>query len=136
LVYDSLTFQTSDHYRLVGWMLTPNHNRKEATIILSFGDEGNMNYFLDYGNEFYSQEHNALLYDYQGFGASQHFAIDRNRLIYVEFLFDLNAAIDLVKERYQSVIILFGHSMGTKVSAGVAGQRRDIAAVERVQAWI
>jgi len=128
--YDSLTFTTSDGAALVGWyiysQLQKNNN---PAIIFSYGDAGNMSYFLDYAVELSKHGFDVLLYDYRGFGKSSQFEIDKDMLIYREFIIDLHTAIDYVKEKYSPEIILFGLSMGACLSISVAGNRDDISAV-------
>ena len=69
----------------------------KATIIFSMIDGGNMSYIIEMTESFIHNNFNVLLYDYRGFGKSQDFNIERDMLIYPEFLTDLNAAIDFVK---------------------------------------
>ena len=128
--YDSLTFVTKDKVSLAGWYIySAQNDQNESTIIFSYGDAGNMSYFLDYGIELAKNGFNVFMYDYRGFGLSNEFPIDKDMLIYSEFLIDLNAAVDFVKENHPSPIILFGPSMGATLSISVAGSRQDILAV-------
>ena len=128
--YDSVTIMTSDSMTLAGWYIYSQlQEYKKPSIIFSYGDAGNMSYFLDYAVELSQHGFNVLLFDYRGFGKSSEFKIDKDMLIYQEFISDLHAAIDYVKEKYTSEIILFGHSMGACLSISVAGNRDDITAV-------
>ena len=129
LNFESVTFITADNYKLFGWFMPSKQDSPKATIIFSMIDGGNMSYIIEMTEYFIHNNLNVLLYDYRGFGKSQDFNIERNMLIYPEFLIDLNAAIDFVKSRNDDKIILFGFSMGAAISIGVAGQRDDIAAV-------
>jgi alpha-beta hydrolase superfamily lysophospholipase len=128
--YDTVKFVTKDNVTLAGWYIhSEDPASMKPSIIVSYGDAGNMSYFLDYAVEFSKNGYGVLLFDYRGFGRSDPFSIDRDMLIYREFLIDLNAAVDYVKENYNSRIVLFGHSMGATLSIGVAGNRKDILAV-------
>lgn len=128
--YDSVTIKTADGKKLVGWFIHSRLSKNEnVTIIFSYGDAGNMSYFLDYAVEMSAHGYNILLYDYRGFGKSSEFDIDKDMLIYQEFLTDLDSVIDYVKETYHGEIILFGHSMGASLAISVAGSREDILAV-------
>jgi pimeloyl-ACP methyl ester carboxylesterase len=127
---DSASFTTSDNKNLIGWYIYSQlPESKKPTIIFSYGDAGNMSYFLDYAMELSTNGYNVLLYDYRGFGQSDDFEIDKDMLIYKEFLLDLDAAVNYVKGKYESEIVLFGHSMGATLSISVAGNREDISAV-------
>ena len=128
--YDSVSVNTNDNMQLAGWYIySKSDGSQKPVIIFSYGDAGNMSYFLDYANELSSNGYNVLLYDYRGFGHSHDFSLDEDMLIYKEFLLDLDAAVQYVKERYASEIVLFGHSMGATLSIGVADSRDDILAV-------
>jgi len=129
LNFESVTFNTADNYKLFGWFLPSKQDSPKATIIFSMIDGGNMSYIIEMTEYFVHDNFNVLLYDYRGFGKSQDFSIERDMLIYPEFLTDLNAAIDFVKSRNDDKIILFGFSMGATISIGVAGHRDDITAV-------
>jgi fermentation-respiration switch protein FrsA (DUF1100 family) len=129
LNFESVTFNTSDNYKLFGWFIHSEQDSPNVTIIFSMLDGGNMSYIVEMTEYFVHNNFNVLLYDYRGFGKSQDFNIERDMLIYPEFLTDLDAAIDFVKSKNDDKIILFGFSMGATVSIGVAGQRDDISAV-------
>lgn len=129
LKFESVTFITADNYKLFGWFMPSKQDSPKATIIFSMIDGGNMSYIIEMTEYFIHNNFNVLLYDYRGFGKSQDFNIERDMLIYPEFLTDLNAAIDFVKSTNDDKIILFGFSMGATISIGVAGYRDDIVAV-------
>ncbi len=129
IAYESVSFKTIDGYTLTGWFLPSNQDSARATIVVSYGDAGNMGYMIGLSNIFTSTGYNVLLYDYRGFGKSQEFDTDKDMLIYTEFLYDLNSAIDFVKANYGGQIVLFGFSLGATLSIAVTGQRNDITAV-------
>ncbi len=128
--YDSVSITTRDSVTLAGWYIYSQLEKNEKpSIIFTYGDAGNMSYFLDYAVEFSQNGFNILLFDYRGFGKSSEFEIDQDMLIYREFITDLHTAIDYVKDKYSKEIILFGHSMGACLAISVAGSRDDITAV-------
>ena len=89
-----------------------------------------MSYFLDYAIELSNHGYNVMLYDYRGFGASAEFKIDKDMLIYKEFLLDLDAAVNVAIKNYHTDIILFGHSMGASLSISVAGSKPNTESAE------
>ena len=125
LQYRRIDFYTSDNVRLVGWLipvqeykplikneygqLIPayfdnpivneydvNKYSAKPTIILSDGDAGNMCYNIWIANEFSKSGFNTFLFDWRGFGESQHWKIDKKALWLSEFRLDLEAAIEIV----------------------------------------
>ena len=129
LTFETVTFRTSDGVSLSGWFFSVGGDSARATVVISETDAGNMSYLISYAAFFLESSLNVLLYDYRVFGASQEFASIPEALIYPEYLTDLNAAIDFVKSRSETPVVLFGLSMGSAVSVGVAAQRKDVAAV-------
>jgi len=75
-----------------------------ATIIFSMIDGGNMSYIIQMTEYFINYNFNALLYDYLGFGKSQDFNIERDMLIYAEFLKDLDTAVNFVKPKNDDLV--------------------------------
>ena len=128
LKFESVTFRTADEFSIVGWYFAKADSAR-GTVVLSETDAGNIGYLISYASFFLESGFNVLLYDYRGYGASQEFPSSPQALIYPEYLADLNAAIDFAKSRSEAPVILFGLSMGSTVSIGVAAQRKDVAAV-------
>ena len=129
LAFEAVTFRTSDRVSLSGWFFSVQGDSARATVVISETDAGNMSYLISYAAFFLESGLDVLLYDYRGFGASQEFTSTPEALIYPEYLTDLNAAIDFVQSRSETPVVLFGLSMGSAVSVGVAAQRKDVAAV-------
>ena len=129
LTFEAVNLRTSDSISLSGWFLAAKGDSARGTVVISGTDAGNMGYLISYAAFFLENGFNAVLYDYRGFGASQEFSSAREALIYPEYLTDLNAAVDFATSRSTSPVILFGLSMGSVVSIGVAAQRKDVAAV-------
>jgi pimeloyl-ACP methyl ester carboxylesterase len=129
LMFEEVNFQTSDGALLSGWFFPMKGDSARGTVVISGTDAGNMSYLISYAAFYLDSRFNVVLYDYRGFGASQEFSSVPDALIYPEYLTDLNAAIDFSKSRSASPVILFGLSMGSAVSVGVAAQRNDVAAV-------
>ena len=132
LTYESISFATSDNYKLNGWFFPAESDSPAPAVVISEGDAGNMSYYITYAYHFQQKGYNVLLYDYRGFGESQPFEINPEMLTYTEFLKDVNAAIDYVKTRETvngNQIVLMGFSMGAGLTIGVASQREDVVAL-------
>jgi alpha-beta hydrolase superfamily lysophospholipase len=129
LTFEAVNFRTSDGALLSGWFFPASGDSARGTVVISGTDAGNRSYLISYAAFYVDNRFNAVLYDYRGFGTSQEFSSVPDALIYPEYLADLNAAIDFSKSRSTSPVILFGLSMGSAISVGVAAQRQDVAAV-------
>ncbi|TPG63604.1 alpha/beta hydrolase [Hymenobacter nivis] len=127
LKYQSLALTTPDHVRLAAWLVAPAAGAPDqhTTMVVAGSDSGNMASFLFQARALAAAGYQVLLFDYRGFGHSQAFAIDQNRLYYEEFATDLGAALAEARRRAprQRVGIL-GFSMGTLLGARVAAKDR------------
>jgi alpha-beta hydrolase superfamily lysophospholipase len=132
LIYEEVTFQTSDSLSIRGWFFPaqdtagiahryvgrlipmPSHLRppqKEyelldvkprPTVVICNGDAGNMTFLILYAYHLCTNGFNVLTFDWRGFGESEAWPIDSNQLVYSEFLLDYDAAIDFAKERAET----------------------------------
>lgn len=100
--YEQLTIHTPDNYALNAWKLLPQTEDKDTTIILAYGDSGNMSYFLQQSQILANMGFTMLLFDYRGFGKSSDFEIDRDFLYYNEFGNDLATVIDYVENNFET----------------------------------
>lgn len=100
------------------WISQPKENLKNKedpkTIILAYGDFGNMSYYLPYIDFYTKLGFRVISFDYRGFGKSSPFFIDQNRLIYDEFAVDLKNVISYCKKKMKiEQIGIVSLSMGT-----------------------
>ncbi|OGX82824.1 alpha/beta hydrolase [Hymenobacter coccineus] len=127
LKYQNLALTTPDHVRLAAWLVEPvvGAPDQHATVVVAGSDYGNMSYFLFHARALASAGYRVLLFDYRGFGHSDAFAIDHDRLYYDEFVTDLRTAFRAAQRRapHQRVGIA-GFSMGTLLGAEVAASTR------------
>jgi pimeloyl-ACP methyl ester carboxylesterase len=127
LKYQDLTLTTPDHVQLSSWLIAPLAGAPDqhTTMVLAGGDSGNMSSLIFPARALAAAGYQVLLFDYRGFGHSQAFTIDQNRLYYEEFVTDLTTALAEARRRapHQQVGIM-GFSMGTLISAKVAATHR------------
>ncbi len=129
IIYDPVTFETSDGFSLQGWFVPAqdtagisNHLvgrlipvpdslkpplrpyilddvRAGATIVICPGDAGNMSFSILYAYNFFIRGFNVFTFDWRGFGKSEDWPVDPDLLIYAEFLVDYEAALDYLITR-------------------------------------
>ncbi len=118
--YEEVQIKTEDGYALNSWTLYPNDEKRlNRTLILAYGDAGNMSYWLRQVIEVVNQGYTVVMFDYRGFGASDAFDIEEDMLYYDEFAKDLQAVIAYTKEKFNTKIGVWALSMGT-ISAVLA----------------
>jgi predicted alpha/beta hydrolase len=128
LQYQSLSLTTPDKVNLASWLVEPDSKvpTKRTTIVLAGNDYGNMSYQLLQAQALASAGYRVLMFDYRGFGHSDNFAIDANRLYYQEFAIDLQTALAEARKRSPADKVgIIGYSMGTVLGAIVAAQGRS-----------
>lgn len=104
----------------------------KPTLVLCNGDAGNMTFLILYAYQFCTRGYNVLTFDWRGFGESDSWPTDPDRLAYTEYLLDYAAAIDAAKARPETDpdrIGLFGFSTGAYLSFALAAQRDDVSAL-------
>lgn len=117
LKYTEEEFVTVDSFNIKSWHILPSEiNRKNISIIISYGDFGKMSYWLNHAQVLASSGYDIWLYDYRGFGASSNFIIDPNQLYYNQFKKDLQAVINGVRLKTDNKICLLGLSMGSIIN--------------------
>jgi pimeloyl-ACP methyl ester carboxylesterase len=140
IAYDSLNLSTVDHYRLTAWLCHPSKQKATKTIVLVSQDAGNMSNNLDIVKAMVDAlPANVLMFDYRGFGTSDHILFDTrydcrgyslkvgedfdtDYIALPQFDIDLSAAIDALTEQGDSIsnIILYGRSMGASLALAYA----------------
>ncbi len=127
LKYQNLTLTTPDHVHLAAWLVAPLAGAADqhTTMVLAGSDSGNMSSFIYQARALAAAGYQVLLFDYRGFGHSQAFAIDQNRLYYEEFATDLSTALAEARRRApRQRVGIISYSMGTLLGAKVAAAHR------------
>jgi pimeloyl-ACP methyl ester carboxylesterase len=127
LKYQQLELTTADQVKIVAWLIEPaaKATDKHRTMVVAGGDAYNMSSNIYTAWALADAGYRSLLFDYRGFGHSQAFAIDTQRLYYEEFALDLRAALEEARRRapHDQVGIL-GLSMGGIVGSEVAARAK------------
>lgn len=115
LNYESHRINTTDQLELQAWVLNPlGELNRETSIILAYGDAGNMSYWINQAAILSQNGYTVILFDYRGFGESSDFEMDENQLYYDEFTVDLVAAFNWTNAHIKNQKIgIWGLSMGT-----------------------
>ena len=118
LNYESLKITTPDSFDLHVWKIIPELKVKNnSTIILTYGDSGNMSYWLNHAAILSQRGFSVILFDYRGFGESSTFPMNPNQLYYNEFSIDLSSVIKWAKAEFSDNNIgIWALSMGTIMS--------------------
>lgn len=110
LVYENVTFSTSDDVQLHGWFLPVAKGQSvKGTVVFSHGNAGSIGHHLPFTDWLPRNGYQLLMYDYRGFGKSGG-APSREGLIR-----DVEAAFAYSltrKEIAGGKIYSFGHSLG------------------------
>jgi len=116
--YKEYIITTPDNFKLKTWICTPQKEiDNKTTIILAYGDAGNMSYSLNQVSELVKNGFTVVTFDYRGFGESDSFKINNDYLYYNEFVTDLVSAIRWTKvNNSQKRIGIWALSMGTIMS--------------------
>lgn len=106
---------TPDNYKIKIWVCTPEKTTdKKVTLILAYGDAGNMSYWLNQVAELLKKGFTVVTFDYRGFGESDSFSINPEYLYYNEFVTDLVSVICWTKKNNkENQIGIWALSMGT-----------------------
>jgi pimeloyl-ACP methyl ester carboxylesterase len=108
---------------LAAWLIEPVAPAlaQQTTLVLAANDYGNMSYQLYQARAMAKVGYRVLLFDYRGFGHSEAFAIDPQRLYYEEFATDLRAALaEARRQQPTGKVGLLSYSMGTILATKVA----------------
>lgn len=109
---------TDDKAELNSWLIkTDSKIENGTTLILCYGDSGNMSYWLNQAGILSQVGYNVLMFDYRGFGTSSSFTINPDQLYYDEFATDLKSVISWAKDNLQyKKLGIISFSMGTIMS--------------------
>ncbi|KUG07532.1 alpha/beta hydrolase [Solirubrum puertoriconensis] len=126
MAYQPTRISTPDKLHLQAWDCSPDAKLdKRTTIVLANGDAGNMGGWVHMAKELTTQGYRVLLFDYRGFGQSDDFAMDQERLYYNEFADDLGTALAYARRQYprnRTGVLAF--SMGTILATKVAAREK------------
>lgn len=112
--YEEVRIKTPDGYALNTWILYAKEEKKlNRTLVLAYGDTGNMSYWLRQAIEVVNQGYDVVLFDYRGFGESDTFTLEEDQLYYDEFATDLQAVVAYTKNKFQTKIGVWALSTGT-----------------------
>jgi len=160
ILYREVSFQTEDGLILRGWLFPPQDTvgisntligrmlvvpdslkpakreyrysqGSQPTIIICDGDAGNMALSLFYAYHYFTNGYTVFTFDWRGFGESDPWEIDQDKLCCSEFLTDYNAAINFIKNQPEvdsMKIGLMGFSTGAYLSFAMIASRDDISA--------
>lgn len=109
------------------WISNPKTEiSNNKTIILAYGDYGNMSYYLSYIDFYTKLGFKVISFDYRGFGKSSPFLIDSNILFYKEFATDIEEVINYCKQNLNiKKIGIVSLSMGTILTV-IAVQKEKV----------
>lgn len=115
LSYKEQQISTKDGLNLLSWTIAPDKTAdKKTTVILTYGDSGNMSYWLNQAWVLSNNGYTVVLFDYRGFGHSDAFDINNDYLYYNEFATDLEAVIQWTKTAIKNPKTgIWALSMGT-----------------------
>lgn len=110
---------TDSEATLNSWLITAEDEvRNGTTLILCYGDMGNMSYWIYHAKALSQVGYDVLLFDYRGFGKSANFEINPDYLYYDEFAEDLISVIKWAKVNLNyDKLGLLSFSMGTIMSS-------------------
>lgn len=122
--YEAARIRTFDGISLNAWIYEPSKEKaKGTTIIFSYGDAGNMGYCILSVKALVEEGYRVISYDYRGFGQSDTFSMDPDRLYYDEFTRDLASVLIYTRTSFpKDRVALLGLSMGTIISTLVASR--------------
>lgn len=109
-----------DNYTLCMWESTPEKQLHEKTIVLAYGDYGNMSYYMRYIQFYVNLGYRVISFDYRGFGKSSDLEIEikDKMLYYEEFIYDLDNILSYSVNNLQAKdITIISLSMGTVITA-------------------
>lgn len=127
LKHESLHVETPDGYNIKVWALHPEKSDAKKTMVLAYGDAGNMSYYLRQAAMLARKGFTVVLFDYRGFGESSDFDMDLDYLYYDEFSTDLVTVRRWAQENIDSEKTgVWGLSMGALIGT-IALQQTDAA---------
>lgn len=130
VAYTTHRVETPDNAKINVWFLKANDSIDNGTtLILCYGDAGNMSHWLNQAVVLNQNGYSIVLFDYRGFGESSDFEINPNQLYYNEFAVDLISVIRWSKQHLNyNKLGLLSFSMGTIMST-IASQTEQVNAI-------
>ncbi|MDP2692521.1 MAG: alpha/beta fold hydrolase [bacterium] len=131
--YKEYLVLTSDNLNLKTWVCSPEKKLdNKTTIILAYGDAGNMSYWLYQVAELVKNGYTVVSFDYRGFGESDSFSINPEYLYYNDFVTDLVSVIRWTKKNNkENQIGVWALSMGTIMTTlGMQQEKVDFIIAE------
>ncbi len=123
--YDSVFLETSDQYKIFTCLFKPSKNWNNKTIIIAYGDAGNMSYCYYHVYRFLRLGYKVITFDYRGFGKSQDFVIDKKMLFYTEYIKDMQSVINYAKQDSTNQEIgIIAFSMGTIITTYIVNENK------------
>lgn len=118
LEYEELRVNTPDGFELNTWVYQANRERdKNHVLVLAYPDAGNMSYFIYHSAILANHGYTVVTFDYRGFGESDDFEIEQDKIYYDEFAIDLTAVIDMVHQKFpEKATGIWAKSMGTIIT--------------------
>ena len=111
---DSMYLSTSDEYKIYTCLIEPKSNNNNTTIIIAYGDAGNLSYSYYYASRLQDLGYTIVLFDYRGFGKSSDWVTDKKMLFYKEYVTDLLTVTEYSKKRFPvNKIGIMAISMGS-----------------------
>jgi len=119
---DSIYLTTSDGYKIYTCCIEPKDN-KNTTIIIAYGDAGNLSYCYYYASMLSDFGYTVVLFDYRGFGRSSNWASNKNALFYEEFATDLLTVVEYSQKRFpKNKMGIMAFSMGSIITTLIIPQ--------------
>ncbi|MFM6994382.1 MAG: alpha/beta hydrolase [Sediminibacterium sp.] len=127
LDFESYQIPTSDGAVLNAWKINAvKEQKKFVTLIVAYGDAGNMSCQLNQAAILSQLGFDILLFDYRGFGKSSLFEINQDQLYYAEFITDLISVVQFCKLKFrENKTGIWAQSMGT-IMATQAVQKEKV----------
>lgn len=127
LTYQTNKITSSNEIELNSWLIEADKEVDNGTtLILCYGDMGNMSYWLNQAGTLSQVGYNVLLFDYRGFGESSKFKMNTDYLYYDEFADDVTNVVKWAKNNLKyDKLGMISFSMGTIMST-IALQKENV----------
>lgn len=119
LNYETHDLETPDECFIHTWKILPKPDidRLNQTVIIAYGDAGNMGYTIPYAMRLIERGYTVIVFDYRAFGQSSDYDINENQSYYNEFATDMVTVLKWAKQQNPShKINIWGFSMGTTIA--------------------
>ncbi|HUT80646.1 MAG TPA: alpha/beta fold hydrolase [Candidatus Bathyarchaeia archaeon] len=140
MVYENVTFTTSDSLDLSGWYIEPKNTSDPSsniTLIVLHGATHSKAWMLDhYGEGFYDSNYRLFFFDSRNRGESPDTELGLTWGI--DEVKDIRAAVDYVKNQPEvndSQVFIFAESQGAATLLFYAAQYNDVAGIIADSSW-